>query len=160
MRSGFFALAITGTAYLAACSPPVGVAHQVEAELRQLDVQLNQAVATRDAAKIGAFYDDGAILMPTAEPARRGRDAIVEEWTHVLAIPGFENEAKLEGMRVASSGDLAYTYGSYRSNLMGEDGKMTVEPGKWITIWAKDKTGSWKIVMDTYNTDIKPPDHK
>lgn len=129
-------------------------------ELRSLDADLGQAINARDAAAIAAFYADDAILMPTAEPLVRGKAAIAEEWKHILAIPAFENESRLGGVEVSSAGDLAYTYGSYRSRLMGEDGKLTMEPGKWLTIWKKRPDGSWRIAVETYNTDIPPPDHK
>jgi len=92
--------------------------------------------------------------MPTAEPALRGKPAIAEEWKHILAIPAFHNQSKLEGVEIAQAGDLAYTWGSYRSRLMGEDGKITTEPGKWLTVWKKQPDGSWRIAVDTYNTDI------
>lgn len=79
---------------------------------------------------------------------------------HILAIPAFHNESKLEGVELAEAGDRAYTYGSYRSRLIGEDGKLAMEPGKWLTIWKKQPDGGWQIAVDTYNTDIPPPDHK
>ena len=74
--------------------------------------------------------------------------------------PGYPCVPELGGVVVASGGDLAYTYGSYRSRLMGEDGKLVMEPGKWLTIWKKQPDGGWRIAVDTYNTDIPPPDHK
>ena len=145
---------------LGACSasgPDVTAATE---ELRGLDVKLGKAIDAKDARAIAAFYSDDAMLMPTAEPAVRGKTAITEEWKHILAIPAFENESKLEGIEVAAAGDLAYTYGSYRSRLMGEDGKLVMEPGKWLTIWEKKPDGGWQIAVETYNTDIPPPDHK
>lgn len=137
--------------------PDVGEASK---ELRALDAELAQAIDAKDAAAIAAFYADDAILMPTAEPIVRGKAAITEEWKQILAIPAFQNESKLGGVEVASAGDLAYTYGSYRSQLMGEDGNLTTEPGKWLTIWQKQPDGGWRIAVETYNTDIPPPDHK
>jgi uncharacterized protein (TIGR02246 family) len=129
-------------------------------DLRGLDAKLGQAIDAKDASAIASFYADDAILMPTAEPVVRGKDAITEEWKHILAIPAFANVSKLGGVEVATAGDLAYTYGSYRSRLMGENGKLVMEPGKWLTIWKKQPDGGWRIAVDTYNTDIPPPDHK
>ena len=145
---------------LCACSGGGAANEDGVRALKQRDADLNHAVSAHDVVKIGEFYANDAMLMPTAEPIVRGRASIVKEWTHTLAIPGFENSNTLEGARIAASGDMAYTYGSYRTKLMGEDGKMTVEPGKWITIWTKGRDGQWKVAMDTYNTDIPPPDHK
>ena len=129
-------------------------------ELRSLDAKLGQAIDAKNTAAVAAFYADDAILMPTAEPVVRGKAAITDEWKHILAIPAFQNQSKLEGIEVARAGDFAYTYGSYRSRLMGEDGKLVMEPGKWLTIWKKQSDGGWRIAVDAYNTDIPPPDHK
>lgn len=145
---------------LNSCSTQQPNASNATTELRSLDAKLGQAIDSKDATAIAAFYAEDAILMPTAEPIIKGKAAIREEWKHILAIPAFENESKLGGVQVASAGDLGYTYGSYRSRLMGEDGKLTMEPGKWLTIWKKQPDGDWRIVVDTYNTDIPPPDHK
>ena len=145
---------------LSSCSTQKPNSSDATTELRNLDAKLGQAIDAKDAAAVAAFYAEDAILMPTAEPIIKGKAAIKEEWKHILAIPAFENESKLGGVQVASAGDLAYTYGSYRSRLMGEDGNLTMEPGKWLTIWKKQPEGGWRIVVDTYNTDIPPPDHK
>jgi ketosteroid isomerase-like protein len=145
---------------LSSCSATQPTASDANNELRNLDAKLGHVINAKDAAAIAAFYADDAILMPTAEPIVRGKAAITEEWKHILAIPAFQNESKLGGVEVAAAGDLAYTYGSYRSRLMGEDGKLTTEPGKWLTIWKKQPDGRWLIAVETYNTDIPPPDHK
>lgn len=145
---------------LSSCSAKQPDASEASIELRTLDAKLGQAIDAKDAAAIASFYADDAILMPTAEPVVRGKAAIADEWKHILAIPAFQNESKLVGVEVASAGDLAYTYGSYRSQLMGEDGRLTTEPGKWLTIWKKHPDGRWRIAVETYNTDIPPPDHK
>ena len=153
------AMMVAGLA-LSSCSASQPDASGPTDELRGLDAKLGQAIDAKDAAAIAAFYSDDAILMPTAEPIVRGKAAITEEWKHILAIPAFQNESKLGGVEVAAAGDLAYTYGSYRSRLMGEDGKLVIEPGKWLTIWKKQPNGGWRIAVETYNTDIPPPDHK
>lgn len=145
---------------LSSCSPKQPDTARTSDELRSLDAKLGKAIDAKDAGAIGAFYADDAILMPTAEPVIKGKAAITGEWKHILAIPAFKNESQLEGVVLAEAGDLAYTYGSYRSRLMGEDGKLVMEPGKWLTIWKKQPDGGWRIAVDTYNTDIPPPDHK
>ena len=145
---------------LGSCSASRQDVAEATDELRSLDAELGQAIDAKDPVAIAAFYSDDAILMPTAEPVVRGKVAITEEWKHILAIPAFQNESKLGGVEVAAAGDLAYTYGMYRSRLMGEDGKLVIEPGKWLTIWKKQPGDGWRIALETYNTDIPPPDHK
>lgn len=128
--------------------------------ITRADASLQQAVAAKDLNKIMSFYADTAVLMPTAEPLVSGKAAIAEEWEHILAIPAFQNTSKLSRVEVSSSGDLAYTMGSYQTRLMGEDGKVVTEPGKWLSVWKKQPDGTWRVVVETYNTDIPPPDHQ
>jgi ketosteroid isomerase-like protein len=98
--------------------------------------------------------------MPAAKPLISGKKAITDEWKHILAIPSFESTSKLAGLDVSSAPDLAYTMGSFQARMIGEDGDLVMEPGKWLSVWKKQPDGSWRIVVDTYNTDIPPPDHQ
>jgi ketosteroid isomerase-like protein len=55
---------------------------------------------------------------------------------------------------------MAYTMGTYVARMTGQDGAPVTEPGKWLSVWRKQANGQWRIVVDTYNTDVPPPDHK
>lgn len=148
-------------AALAACDDSASTSTRASADsLRALDKDLQHAVARKDLNRIISFYDDDALMLPAAEPAIRGKQAIRGEWAHILAIPGFENQGELISLDISSSGDLAYTTGSYLSVMEGEDGSTVREPGKWVTVWKRRNGGPWQIVIDTYNTDVPPPDHK
>ena len=113
----------------------------------------------RDLDSIMASCAEDAVLMPAAEPMVKGRAAIREEWKHILGIPHFESNSTLTNAEVAASGDIAHTMGTYLATMMGEDGKTATEPGKWLSVWKKQADGSWRIAVETYNTDIAPPDH-
>lgn len=128
--------------------------------LRAADTALQEAVAGKNLEGIVAFYAEEAVLLPTAEPIVVGKSAIREEWQHILSIPNFQNKSTLTRIDVASGNDMAYTMGTYMSTMLGEDGKAVTEPGKWLSVWKRQADGSWRIVADTYNTDIPPPDHK
>ena len=146
---------------LAACSAQTkGAAAGEEGAVKAADAALGQAVAAKDLNKIMVHYADDAVLMPAAEPLISGKPAIAAEWKHILSIPQLENLSKLGRAEVSSAGDLAYTMGSYRSRMMGESGVLVDEPGKWLSIWKKQPDGKWRIIVETYNTDIPPPDHK
>ena len=121
---------------------------------------LDRAIASGNLDSIMVFYADDAVLLPAAEPVINGKAAIREEWKHILAIPDFQTKSSLTKVEVANNGDMAYTMGSYRTIMMGEDGKQVTEPGKYLSIWKKKPGGAWLIAVETYNTDIPPPDHK
>lgn len=155
-------LALVAFLSLALCSC-TGVANPDQGladSLKATDNALSKAVADRELEKIMSFYTDDAVLMPTAEPIVSGKKAIREEWRHILDIPGFQAKSALTKVEVARDGDMAYSMGTYLATMLGENGKQAAEPGKYLTIWKRQPDGSWRIVVETYNTDIPPPDHK
>ena len=133
--------------------------NEVEA-VRAADAELQKAVAANDLKSIVSFYAEDAVLKPAAEPLISGKAAIAKEWEHILAIPDMQNTSKLVRVEASSANDLAYTMGIYQSRMMGENGKMVTEPGKWLAVWKKQPNGAWRVIVETYNTDIPPPDHK
>ena len=52
---------------------------------------------------------------------------------------------------VAASGDLGYTYWLY---VLRPTTKDTLIYGNYVSIWKKQKDGSWKFVLDTGNQGI------
>lgn len=55
-----------------------------------------------------------------------------------------------------TAGDLAYTSGAYQSKYKDASGKELVDKGKYLTVWKKQADGSWKVLFDTFNTDLPP----
>jgi uncharacterized protein (TIGR02246 family) len=148
---------MTLIATLTSCSTTTRDVNADVAQVRAADAAVTRAITAKDVDAISGYYANDAILMPTAEPMIRGKAAIREEWQHILAIPNFTNQTTTQDVKV--SGDLAYTYGVYRSKMMGADGNPVEEPGKFVTVWRREPDGKWRIVLDTYNTDIMPPVH-
>ncbi len=128
--------------------------------LREADRSLQAAVAAKDLDQIVSFYTADAILHPTAKPGIAGKEGIRAEWAAILRIPDFANKSEGQIADVSAAGDLGYTAGTYAATLRGEDGSIVTEPGKYLTVWRKQQDGSWKVAIETYNTDIPPPDHK
>src|SRR5690242_1268194 len=60
-------------------------------------------------------------------------------------------------IEVAASGDLAYSLGTWQLEGKDPKGNDVTQTGKYITVWKKQKDGSWKVVADTGTVD-PPPD--
>ncbi len=60
---------------------------------------------------------------------------------------------------IAASGDLGYTFGNWKIFVKG-DGVMndTTIYGNYISIWKKQKDGTWKYELDGGNVTPKPSD--
>lgn len=52
---------------------------------------------------------------------------------------------------IAKSGDLGYTYGIYALRPSQKD---TIIYGTYVSIWKREKDGTWKYVLDTGNEGI------
>jgi ketosteroid isomerase-like protein len=54
--------------------------------------------------------------------------------------------------KMATSGELGYTYGTYQIKDKATDSITGV--GKYATIWLKQKDGKWKAILDTGNPGL------
>jgi ketosteroid isomerase-like protein len=146
---------------LAACGRGPGPDRAGTAEtIRAAGAALNHAIEERNLERIVSFDANDALLLPPAEPLISGKAAIREEWSHILAIPDFQSKAALMKVDVSTSGDIGYSMGTYVARMMAENGKPVREAGKWLWVWRKQRDRAWRIVVDIYNTDTPPPDHK
>jgi ketosteroid isomerase-like protein len=57
---------------------------------------------------------------------------------------------------MSSSGDLGYTFGTYVYKAKNKGGKLATTYGKYVSIWKKQKDGTWKLVLDMGNSAPRP----
>ena len=60
-------------------------------------------------------------------------------------------------IKACACGDLAYTFGWWKFPDKTKAGKDTTYYGYYVTIWGKQKDGSWKYVLDGGNDTPMPP---
>ena len=114
--------------------------------LLQTDREFSEMSEREGMFKAFLFYiaDDGVILRNNSFPSK-GKASLNDyfagrsDTSFILAWePLFEN--------LSESGDLGYTYGIY-TNTVKSTG--SVQKGTYVSIWKKQKDGSWKFVLDT-----------
>jgi ketosteroid isomerase-like protein len=86
-----------------------------------------------------------------------GKEAARKSWTESFARPGFAISWKVNKVE-ASGGDLAYSVGAYEESVDDAKGKPISDRGKYVTIWKKQADGSWKVVLDAFNSDLPKPE--
>jgi ketosteroid isomerase-like protein len=64
---------------------------------------------------------------------------------------------KPELVEVAGSRDLGYTIGEYVSTGRGPSGAAVQRFGKYLTVWRRQKDGTWRFVADGGNGSPTPP---
>lgn len=105
-----------------------------------------------DAGKFASYYAEDASFYPQGTPLVKSRAAIQDAWKQLSSAPGFTLEWNVKESKIGAAGDIAYTAGSYQLKVQGGG-----ENGKYVTVWAKQADGSWKVTDDIFNADATPP---
>lgn len=122
--------------------------------LRARDEQWSATAAKNDVDGTVAFYGDNAVLLAPNAPIATDRKSIRDSWAGLLG-PNTAISWKPSKAEVASSGDLGYVYGTYSLAIQDPKGGAPVrDTGKFVEIWKKQADGSWKCIVDTYNSDL------
>lgn len=69
------------------------------------------------------------------------------DWTGLATLLDSATRFEIIDGKVASSGDLAFTYGKYTSDF----GQMKTETGYYVHVWRRDAESKWKLVADVQN---------
>jgi ketosteroid isomerase-like protein len=120
--------------------------------LVQLEADFAKAVAEHGhAAFVTYFAEDGVELDDGGGIS--SRDAISKQppWPEGTSLTWTPVKADM-----AASGDLGYTYGNYVFKSKDKEGKPVTAYGKYMSVWKKQKNGSWKVVVDMGNSSPAP----
>jgi ketosteroid isomerase-like protein len=134
-----------------AASSSAASANDNTAALRRLEAEFMKAAEEHGSAGYMSYYADDSVELPNGGPIIQGKFNIAkgmgfldQKDNHLTWNP--------VGADISASGDLGYTYGTFEFSSKNKDGKITVERGKYTSIWKKQSDGSWKVVLDMGNT--------
>jgi uncharacterized protein (TIGR02246 family) len=127
---------------------------QDERAIRQADAATLNAAQAKDVDGAIANYADDASWLPPNAPMLNGKAAIRAGWSKLIGSPGFNIDWQIVKLEVGRAGDLAYTIYTYQLALEGSAGKPIADHGKDMAIWKKQSDGTWKMVADTFNSDL------
>jgi len=150
---GLISLAV---AMAGACAPPEApdTRAQDEAAIRQVEKNWSDSINSKDVAKFIANYAPDAVLMAPNAPVASTPEAIRAAATEILSLPGLDMSFVATSIVVAKSGDVGYSYGTYKLSATGPDGKPIQDKGKYVTTWKKQADGAWKATADIINSDL------
>jgi ketosteroid isomerase-like protein len=124
-----------------------------ESTIRNLDAQWSKTAGAHDLDGVVSYYSDDAVVLPPNAPAAADKQAIRALWAG-LAGPGVSITWQASKVEVAKSGDLAYSLGTYTDSMKDPQGKLLSDKGKFVEVWKKQSDGTWKVVVDTYSSDL------
>lgn len=104
-----------------------------------------------------ALYTEDAISMPSYEPMQDGLAAIRKASEAMLKTGIKFNSFEPVTLKVFANGNLITEVGTYKISMSmpGMDKPMD-DHGKYLTLWEKQKDGSLKVKIETWNSDVDP----
>ncbi len=123
-----------------------------EARLFQTEVDFAKLSELKGpAAAFAAYFAEDSVLLPHNGHPVTGRDAIVK-----YLGEGYTLVWKPLRAEVSKSGDMGYTYGTAETRFTDKDGKPQIRYGKYMTVWKKQRDGTWKVILDMGNNSPAP----
>ena len=142
-------------------APPPDTREADAKAVEDLEAAWVKDMNTKDVDKVASYFaDDGSALFANV-PTATGRDNIKTLWKPYLADPNFSVTSQSTHTVASKGSDLVYTIGTASLTMSAPKGKKTVtDKGKYLTVWAKQADGTWKIVADMYSSDLPAPGEK
>ena len=151
--------AVSLAVFLAGCTPAAPPSappdtHDADAKaLKEVETAWVQAFTTKDVDRISTFYAQDASVFIPGIPVVTGIPAIKAALKPMVADKNFSLTFAADKVDVAKSGDLGYTQGAYTMTFTSPTGKKALaEKGKYVTVFKKQANGSWKNVVDIFNS--------
>jgi ketosteroid isomerase-like protein len=142
-----FLLGLFAASSLAQDKSPAG-----SALLLKLEADFARAVAEHGhQAFVTYFADEGVELDDGGGITSREAIGKQPPWPEGTSLTWTPVKADM-----AASGDLGYTYGNYVFKSRSKEGKIETNYGKYMSVWKKQKDGSWKVVVDMGNSSPAP----
>ena len=133
-----------------ACQAPesTGLSDEDNTAVMIATEQYASSIIEGDFDKMRSLMDDEMTLMPPNELSAEGIEASLQVMQNSPSIDGSINPDRIEG-----DGNLAFVRGTFDLTLIVNDSTQTPNQGKYIEVWKKQIDGSWKIVVDIWNSD-------
>ena len=130
-------------------------------EIEQLTAKFANAVTNRDFAALGSFYEERARLLPPGAPMVEGRAAI--QVAQQKMIESGVRALNLQAVDVIEAGDFVIEIGRTTVTIQPPGAKSVMlwlvgkrrltRHGKSVVVWRRQEDGTFKIVVDTFNSD-------
>jgi ketosteroid isomerase-like protein len=133
----------------AAIAQTKDVRKAAEVALLKADRDFNQAMAGHDLKRFLSFVAPDAAF-DSAEG--RGPDAVAKAWAPFFAPNGPTIRWQPTKAEALVAGDVGYTVGTCERHSKDAAGKDAVRHGQYLTVWRKQKDGSWLATFDIGST--------
>jgi ketosteroid isomerase-like protein len=128
-----------------------------KAKVQSLTKEFAKNMVEGNMEKILSMYTQDAVSMPSYEPMQDGIAAIRAASQKSAGMGIKYNSFDLTPVKITVNGNLIHEIGTYKINAsMPGMEKPIDDHGKYLTIWEKQKDGTLKIKIETWNSDVDP----
>jgi len=130
---------------------------EMKKNIEDWNKQFSEAMMNGDNEKMLTFYADDIISLPSYQPMMEGKEALKNAMMMDENSGNKFTKFQLSSKKVLLQGNLLVDIGTYdmSMDIMGMDAPYN-DQGKYVTIYEKQDDGSWKIKVDTWNSDNNP----
>jgi ketosteroid isomerase-like protein len=121
--------------------------------LYNLEAEFGKAVAERGGAGFVSWFADDAVVLSNGKAPVVGKVAIAK--TANWSPKNYLLTWTPAGAWMNASGDTGYTWGHYEGSSKDVNGNPVTVSGRYMTVWARQPDGSWKVELDSSNDE--PP---
>jgi uncharacterized protein (TIGR02246 family) len=122
------------------------------AKIMEADAAWMKAAQAKDAAAQASFFAEDGSALRDGYPKATGREAI-QKLVEAVSKTEVSLSWATTKLVVSEAADMAYQEGTWESIVKNDKGEPAKEIGKFLTVWAKQKDGSWKVQSDCGNLD-------
>ena len=123
--------------------------------LYQLEAKFAADTKTGGGHAFASWFAPDAVTLANGKAPVVGHDAIAAGAT--WPPENYQLSWTPEGARMASGGDMGFTWGHYEGVAKDKDGNEVKTSGRYMTVWKKQPDGTWKVELDSSN-DGPPAD--
>ncbi|MCK5571190.1 MAG: DUF4440 domain-containing protein [Bacteroidetes bacterium] len=157
MKSLFVASLLLCCLLIVSCGPPAPDVAEVRKTIEGMTEQMEKELLSEEFDSTLARYTDDAISMPNFGPISRGKAEILALYRQMRGMEMKVHEAEFTVTDVEVGGNYAYEIGTYDMTFSMMGMPPMPDKGKYVTIWELQEDGTWKIKVETWNTDMQPP---
>jgi len=120
--------------------------------IQENNLNFAKGVSKSDVSAFGDLYLENAKFLPPGEDFITGNSQI-RKWWDVYLKSGIHSMS-INMVSLAGDGDVLYETGQI-SREIWKDNKASMQYDKYVTVWRLQDDGSYKIVLNMWNTDKK-----
>ena len=143
--------------FLFSCAPPAPNVAEVRKAIDAMNEQGEKHLLAGTMDTTMSNYVDDAISMPNNGPLLKGKKAIKEYYQGMFTLGIKFTKVDFATDNVQVSGTTAYEVGKYTMTMQIPVVGEISDEGKYLTVYEHAADGTWKIKVETWNTDKEPP---